>query len=468
MLSNLLNYKLKESTTNWLVWIIVVMVALVPAFFTLPYRDNIYLSWEGAYRLYLGQVPFKDFGLPMGYGYWILPAAFFKVFGPYLHTLVKAQVFINIISGIAFGSILNSLQVKSGVRLLSVFLYVISFSFLNFWPWYNHTVIVYEFIGIAFLLSGFNKPKTLQRYLFTLLGALFLFLSFFTKQDGGAFAIMSGFILVGYWCLLHRDFKTIFIFCAGLAVAGAIFIGPLLPYDFSYWFNYGQSPHNSRVSLSDITNEVFGASLFLKLYVLLIGIIIQHKFKQFNAFLKDEKSMLFLLLTLLVLFQAFILQVTSYVPRDGNIYFHSFALAHILTNLPFPINFSKIKYLIVTSVLLIFWWSGPYWKYANRIFKSSKPSDQANTANRVGISSFTINRDTTAIDVSKWIPGQQREFHKIKMPESAVKAIYELEKNPLFKDDSRPKVLHKTEYRPLASIMGYELEKGLPFKCGYV
>jgi hypothetical protein len=104
---------------------VIVLFAAVPLFMTFPYRVNIFLSWEGAYRLAQGQIPFRDFGLPMGYMYWVIPALFFKVFGWQMITLIKAQVFINILSGLAFRSILRSLSLQPGLRLLSVFLYFI-------------------------------------------------------------------------------------------------------------------------------------------------------------------------------------------------------------------------------------------------------------------------------------------------------------------------------------------------------
>ncbi|MEO8712078.1 MAG: hypothetical protein ABI405_08160 [Parafilimonas sp.] len=57
---------------------IIIAFCFVPVFLSFPYRVNIFLSWEGAYRLYLGQIPYKDFGLPMGFTYWVVPAIFFK------------------------------------------------------------------------------------------------------------------------------------------------------------------------------------------------------------------------------------------------------------------------------------------------------------------------------------------------------------------------------------------------------
>src|SRR4051812_19126077 len=70
--------------------LIACLFCFIPLTFNNPYRINIFLSWEGAYRLSLGQMPFRDFSLPMGYGYWVIPAVFFKIFGPYFASLIKA------------------------------------------------------------------------------------------------------------------------------------------------------------------------------------------------------------------------------------------------------------------------------------------------------------------------------------------------------------------------------------------
>src|SRR6478672_12291925 len=95
---------------------LIVLLSCVPLFATFPYRLNIFLSWEGAYRLYLGQLPYRDFGMPVGYMYWVIPAIFFKIFGPQLITLVKAQVFINILAGLSFRSIGKSFQLPATIR----------------------------------------------------------------------------------------------------------------------------------------------------------------------------------------------------------------------------------------------------------------------------------------------------------------------------------------------------------------
>jgi hypothetical protein len=59
-------------------WFLVLVLPLVPLLFTLPYRINLFLAWEGAYRISQGEIPYKDFGSPVGYVFWLLPALFFK------------------------------------------------------------------------------------------------------------------------------------------------------------------------------------------------------------------------------------------------------------------------------------------------------------------------------------------------------------------------------------------------------
>ena len=170
-------FSLKGSSPAIAESFIIIALALVPLFVTFPYRVNIFLSWEGAYRLSSGQIPFRDFGTPLGYGFWIVPAIFFKLFGPELISLVKAQVLLNIMAGFAFRSIMKSMGVQPGVRLLSVLVFVLSYSFFNFWPWYNHTVIVFELVGLSFLFRALFSDSRLRKYGNMLGSAFFIFLS---------------------------------------------------------------------------------------------------------------------------------------------------------------------------------------------------------------------------------------------------------------------------------------------------
>jgi hypothetical protein len=327
---------------------IIVLFALVPLFITFPYRVNIFLSWEGAYRLSEGQIPFRNFGIPMGYMYWVIPAFFFKIFGPQMITLVKAQVFINIISGLAFRSILKNISLQPGVKLLSVLLYCLSFSFFNFWPWYNHTVIVYEMIGLAFLTKFLFSEN--RNWIWISLSALFIFFSFFTKQDGGALGFLICTALLVYHGFYERKWIPLLIFLLTTALVAFIVIAPLMRFNFRYWFNYGQPPHTSRVSFFEILDEFLYSSQWIKFYLFVIAVIGLVRFKSFQQLINDKRNFIFLLLTLGIMVESAVLQVTSYTPPDNNIFFHSFAFAFIFSTFS---EFSKLDLHKIKPLLVI-------------------------------------------------------------------------------------------------------------------
>lgn len=449
--------------------VIIIGLALVPLFATFPYRVNIFLSWEGAYRMSIGQVPYKDFGLPLGYGFWIIPSIFFKLFGPQLISLVKAQVFINIMAGFSFRHILKRLELHPGVRTLSVLVFVLSYSFFNFWPWYNHTVIAYELAGLAFLFQYLTGPQKRMQLLYLLPAALFIFLSLFTKQDGGGLALLLCLALLLYNSLHEKRWLDIPVFLLFLLVAGAIFILPLSSYGFSYWFNHGQPPHNSRLAISDFAEEILGGSQWIKFYLVLMVLCLVPAFRNIKAFWKNKQAMLLTLLTLGILAEAALFQVTSYTPPDNNIFFHSFAFAFLCTQFSTlqQIDLGRPKIFVSAALLVLLWWSGVFWKYIDRVFSRVFPStEMADTGpggeNVVSRRNFMLSTDTTRdVPTSQWVFSRLPEFKKIYMPPSTVEGIERLLQMPVVKEKKDSiRVLNMTELTPLAHAMPFRLETG--------
>jgi hypothetical protein len=443
---------------------LIFLLAIIPLFTSFPYRVNIFLSWEGAYRLSQGQVPYRDFGMPLGYMYWVIPAMFFKIFGTQMITLIKAQVLINIISGLAFRSILKSLDVQPGVRLLSVILYCISFSFFNFWPWYNHTVIVYEMTGLAFLLHYI--AKTGKQWIFLSISALFTFFSFFTKQDGGGLALILCLILLAFDCFRNKKWKPLLIFSLSYLAIALVIILPLTQYNFGYWFNHGQPPHTSRISLFEIADEFFMNSQWIKFYLFIILLLILVNYKTIKEFLVNKSGTLFLIVTVGILVEAAILQVTSYTPPDNNIFFHSFAIAFILSQLSrhLKLDFNKPRILTVGCLGLALWWSGIFWKYFQRIAQRVIPgasithNSKENIVNR---NTYIIHPPANDIPESEWTFTGLNSFQKIYMPKATAQGIQRLLNMDRVKiQKSSLKVLNMSELTPLAVEMGYQLEKG--------
>ena len=442
---------------------IILSLACVPLFVTFPYRVNIFLSWEGAYRMSQGQIPYKDFGMPLGYMYWVIPAIFFKIFGTQMITLVKAQVFINILSGVAFRSILKNLEVQNGVRLLSVLLYCVSFSFFNFWPWYNHTVIVYEMIGLAFLFTYISKTESRFRWIWLSLSALFIFCSFFTKQDGGGLALVLCLALLIYYCIAEKRWRPLLIFLLSFLLVSFAVIAPLTKYNFGYWFNYGQPPHTARISAFEIIDEFLFSSQWIKFYLLIIVILVYVHYQKRKQFVTEKRTTLFLLLTLGILAEATILQVTSYTPPDNNIFFHSFAFAFVLYMLTkhVNINFTSWKNLLITVSLVLLWWSGVFWKYIQRTASGFFPPAATTSAtgeNVVNRKTYVLHR-ASGTDSQPWVYSTLPSLKNINMPEGTVQGIDRLMKLPFIHQENL-NVLNMTELTSLAVEIPYRLETG--------
>jgi hypothetical protein len=463
---------------KWTDTAMVLAFSLIPMALHFPYRVNIFLSWEGAYRLSLGQVPYRDFGLPMGFGYWILPALFFKLFGPSMLSLIKAQVLLNILAGLSFRGILRKLGVDPAIRIAAVLTFCLSYILVNFWPWYNNTDILYGIAGLNLLLGGLQgAPKrTLQ------LGgaACFLFLSFFTKQDGGFLMLVIAGALVLYNGLAERRWKDGLLFFAFYAGIALVVILPFTRYTFGYWFNHGQPPHTARLSLRDMVEEFLAASQWIKFYLLLILLIVLAKGRQlgWKAFWTDQNEVSFLLLTLGILGAAAIFGVTSYTPPDNNIFFHAFAIAYILSGLlPFlGQTFPRLGLYLLVGVAL--WWSGSYWKYIDRIAARVLPppptaSVSGTGENVINEHTYMINLDTAHYeDESTWtaVPGMP-SLRNIYLPPSTVAGIGRLRALPMFAGapgapppvgpvGPRPHVLNMSELTPLARELNFTEDKG--------
>jgi hypothetical protein len=454
--------------------LIILLLACVPLFIHLPYRVNIFLSWEGAYRMSRGQLPFRDFGTPLGGMYWVIPAIFFKLFGPELITLVKAQVFINIIAGLAFRSILKSLSVNKGIRLASVILFCLSYSFFNFWPWYNHTVIVFELVALACLMQylcpdpadGVIGRGGKMRWLWLVSAGLFTVFSFLTKQDGGGLAFLVGAGVLGVYGWLYGQWKPLLLFAASFVLLFALVVLPFLGHGFGYWFNHGQAPHSSRVSGLDIATEFFGGSQWIKYYLFLLVFLALVRYRSIGMLKADPRGLLLLALTLGILVEASVLQVTSYTPPDNNIFFHSFAFACVLSLLapllPVHLERPRMTLFLVAGVLL--WWSGVWWKYTQRFTGGrvvAGPALSPTGENVVGKDNYMINRDTVRdIPTEQWVECGLPAFHRITMPLSTAEGIQRLMKMDLVvRNKGGLKVLNMSELTPLAAEMPYEPER---------
>jgi hypothetical protein len=133
-------FKLKQIFAVNNAYFLVICFALVSLFFFqrhfLLFRDYSIL-WEGAYRLSLGQMPFRDFGTPVGPVSFLIPALFFKLFSASWFVMQLSQMFENVILLILAYQLLKRLQftqsnINKAIACFAFFYLV----FLSH-PWYN-------------------------------------------------------------------------------------------------------------------------------------------------------------------------------------------------------------------------------------------------------------------------------------------------------------------------------------------
>jgi hypothetical protein len=438
---------------------VITLFSCLPLLLELPFRVNIFVTWEGAYRMYMGQIPFRDYGMPLGYGFWLIPFIFFKIFGPYLYSLVIAQAFINFISLVAFRGILKLFNVSSGQTLLAVTVMCLSFVMVNFWPWYNHTVFVYELIGLYFLFRYLLKES---KIIWLVLAAFFIALTFLTKQDAGGLGIMltGGILFVD--ALVTKKFKALFLYIGFYAVAMAILILPFTAYEFSYWFNFGQSHHFSRINAYDFLSTFFEESLMLKLFIIATIIIALVRYPKFKELTADRSYFLFTLFTLAILAQAMIIQVTSFSPATTNFYYISFAFAFFIFNAGRVMQFEKVWVLSLAFLLVLFWRSENYWKYSMKVLGKFLPASFSPPPPSV-VSKNTWSAKADQQGGGKpleWTLTPYRAFKRIKLPVPTVEGIEKLKALPFVKNNPNLKVLNMSNLTPLAYELKYIPEAG--------
>ncbi len=342
-------------------------------------------------------------------------------------------------------------------------------------------MIFYELVALAFLCRYFRVDMAVEggrRRLLWLVGAAFFTCcSFLTKQDGGGLAFVVACWVLAVDGVLQRKWKLLAIYAGSFVVLLGLIILPFVSHGFGYWFNHGQPPHSSRVSLFDIVSELFGYSVWIKFYFFVIAVLVVVRWRSWAALRADRTAVLLVALTLGILGEAAILQITSYTPPDNNIFFQSFGFACAFTLLSplLPIRPERPALLLVLSLGVVFWWSGSWWNYTQRVVARFLPKKETATVsptgeNVVNKDTYMIPRDTTRdIPMSEWVECELPSFRKISMPAPTVAGIHRLLDMELIRNyraGRKPgdapgdlKVLNMSELTPLAAEIPFALEK---------
>jgi len=240
----------------------VIFLCLMGMIFSFLTRELVYfrdyaITFEGGYRVYLGQIPFKDFFSPVGPGSFLLPALFFKLFSPNWTVFLVVQQFENCLFIVFLYLILVRLRVRVLIRCISLSAFTLLYLLLQTHPWYNTTAIL--------LLFAVGWLSLIPQVAAVICAGLLVGLAVLTKQDVGLLAFLIGGFFTAVLSFepnsnqvipseyLIRDkglvrlmLKRLLIFFLSVFFVVFIFAEATDPQKFIYWFNYGQTPHERR------------------------------------------------------------------------------------------------------------------------------------------------------------------------------------------------------------------------------
>jgi hypothetical protein len=190
--------------------------------------------------------------------------------------------------------------------------------------------------------------------------------------------------------------------------------------------------------------------------------------RHWRQFFSDRNKMILTLITLGILVEATIFQVTSYIPPDNNIFFHSFAFTLILILLSkyLPIDFNNFKTILIGSVGIMLWWSTVYWKFVEKYLLPNTPSELVKKEGVNKSNYLILKSDSTDIPMSNWRTIPLKAFDKMLLPGPTVDGINRLRQMTLF-NNKNVKVLNMSELTPLAKELHFELEKGSNYPLWY-
>ena len=187
MRNNIFNKKILHHSEFFLVFFFLFYLFLFSQREFIFFRDYS-IIYEGAYRISLGQIPFNDFGLPIGPVSLLFPTGnvVLWTFLGYSHNFSNypKSPFVLI-----FHSLLKKLKTKKIILLISLFFFIFFYLILLSHPWYNTTATILLFAHFWLALNNNRLSIILCGFLCCL--------TFLTKQDFGLICfILSSLIIL--------------------------------------------------------------------------------------------------------------------------------------------------------------------------------------------------------------------------------------------------------------------------------
>lgn len=186
------------------------------------------IVFDGSYRILKGQIPYKDFLIPVGPVPFYIHSLFFKISGVKYSSYLLGSSFINLLATVlSFFIVYLIFPSKRWLSLSGAFLTAIWFYPPSGTPYIEQNSFFMSLLGILFLLSGlfFGGLASFLRILLLFLSGFFSFLSILSKQNAGFIVFPVYFLLIISYKMpeIKKVLNDSFCFLAGFLVSLLLF-----------------------------------------------------------------------------------------------------------------------------------------------------------------------------------------------------------------------------------------------------
>lgn len=426
------------------------LFAAIPLFYKTIYFRDYPIMWEGAYRILQGQVPYRDFHMPLGYGSLILPTLLFKIFAPTMRTLEYAQFIVNFGLGIGFALLQGIFVKRTSLRLISLLVFGLTFVTSLISVWYNTSAFLFELLALTACANFVVKnPRAPWSNLF--LGAFLTAITVITKQDYGGLAVVGTSSLIAFSSYQRKKPLVLLIYLGCLFFFLVAMTFPFYGYDFFYQFNLGRPPHPPRITWWRFQYTINAAAWYHRYFFLFVALTL------FAWYKKVTLGSLYTVLMVGLCCQSFIVKSLSGLAHTAE-FVHAFAVAWVGYVL---VEKKLVRSDIGLTLLLLtfFWWGRGVQHMRNAMVNPTLIGQWA----------------PSPIQPQSGFAPQQYEqiersnlgaFTGLYLPRETNRSMIEL-KAMVEKGGANPKILNMTELNPLARELGFRPPLGVPLWFHY-
>ena len=253
-----------------LILLLFILTQISSFFNVIGWHHDYAITFNGAYRISIGQIPFIDFQSVAPPITFLLTAINFFLFGVSDKQFLLSQIFQNLIFFLIAYKILSKFSSNKLIIFISLYLFTIKYIINLDLPWYNSTAALFLHLSIFFLIKENNLNY--------LISGFFAALTIYSKQDQGLLLIFFVIFFIIYFEILNKLkfnllFNKLFLFLLPVITLSLLFYS-INPSEFINTMNLYKlatsrlGVHESGGQLRFLPNYQISIILFIFIHLL--------------------------------------------------------------------------------------------------------------------------------------------------------------------------------------------------------